>query len=244
MADRSQYSVDMCINISSNLTLATSLPQEPSPGVPLLLPHPLDPPSHPPQTSARTSARDTSTPSPSSEGKSLYLRYGRPLLFSDTKSSSFHTRSAAFLILLSVCVCRTSGFGVCVTTRCWPVTRWPSATSGRACPRTSTPPTRGTMGNLSSSRVGPIWAGLRRDLQWFQLLKRFISWFLILCRFVPPGDRYWVFSESSMDKDSPKSLKDLGTSLPKDKIDAALFYTPTGQTYFFRGNKWVSPFCV
>ncbi|KAE8279229.1 Matrix metalloproteinase-14 [Larimichthys crocea] len=52
------------------------------------------------------------------------------------------------------------------------------------------------------------------------------------------GDRYWVFSESNMDKDSPKSLKDLGTGLPKDKIDAALFYTPTGQTYFFRGTKY------
>ncbi|XP_075948745.1 matrix metalloproteinase-14a [Anarhichas minor] len=52
------------------------------------------------------------------------------------------------------------------------------------------------------------------------------------------GDKYWVFSESSMDKDSPKSLKDLGTGLPKDKIDAALFYTPTGQTYFFRSNKY------
>ncbi|XP_062300346.1 matrix metalloproteinase-14a isoform X1 [Scomber scombrus] len=52
------------------------------------------------------------------------------------------------------------------------------------------------------------------------------------------GDRYWVFSESIMEKDSPKSLKDLGTGLPKDKIDAALFYTPTGQTYFFRGTKY------
>ncbi|KAK1890576.1 Matrix metalloproteinase-14 [Dissostichus eleginoides] len=52
------------------------------------------------------------------------------------------------------------------------------------------------------------------------------------------GDRYWVFSESTMDKDSPKSLKDMGTGLPKDKIDAALYYTPTGQTYFFRGNKY------
>ena len=52
-----------------------------------------------------------------------------------------------------------------------------------------------------------------------------------------PGDRYWVYSESTMDKGSPKSLRDLGTGLPKDKIDAALFYTPTGQTYFFRGTE-------
>lgn len=54
---------------------------------------------------------------------------------------------------------------------------------------------------------------------------------------LPPGDRYWVFSESTMDKDSPRPLSELGTGLPKDKIDAALFYTITGQTYFFRGNK-------
>lgn len=53
----------------------------------------------------------------------------------------------------------------------------------------------------------------------------------------PPGDRYWVFSESKMEKDSPKSLRELGTGLPKDKIDAVLFYTITGHTYFFRGNK-------
>ncbi|KAJ3585027.1 hypothetical protein NHX12_013750 [Muraenolepis orangiensis] len=52
------------------------------------------------------------------------------------------------------------------------------------------------------------------------------------------GDRYWEFSESSMSKDSPKSLKDLGSGLPRDKMDAALFYTPTGQTYFFRGTKY------
>lgn len=53
----------------------------------------------------------------------------------------------------------------------------------------------------------------------------------------PVGDRYWVFSESTMDRDSPKTLSELGTGLPKDKIDAALFYTITGQTYLFRGNK-------
>lgn len=52
------------------------------------------------------------------------------------------------------------------------------------------------------------------------------------------GDRYWVFSESTMDNEYPKSLGELGIGLPKDKIDAALFYTPTGQTYYFRGSKY------
>uniref|UniRef100_A0A6Q2WWW9 Peptidase metallopeptidase domain-containing protein n=1 Tax=Esox lucius TaxID=8010 RepID=A0A6Q2WWW9_ESOLU len=52
------------------------------------------------------------------------------------------------------------------------------------------------------------------------------------------GDNYWVFTESSMEQGYPKTLKELGTGLPRDKLDAALFYTPTGQTYYFRGNKY------
>lgn len=52
------------------------------------------------------------------------------------------------------------------------------------------------------------------------------------------GDRYWVFSESILDGGYPKSLREMGSGLPKDRIDAALFYTPTGQTFYFRGNKY------
>lgn len=52
------------------------------------------------------------------------------------------------------------------------------------------------------------------------------------------GDRYWVFSESLLDSGYPRTLKEMGSGLPKDRIDAAIFYTPTGQTFFFRGNKY------
>lgn len=52
-----------------------------------------------------------------------------------------------------------------------------------------------------------------------------------------PGDRYWVFSESILESGYPRSLTEMGSGLPRDRIDAALFYTPTGQTFFFRGNK-------
>lgn len=60
-------------------SLTTSFPQEPNLGVPLLPLHHLDPRRRQAQTTAQTSVRDTLTPSLSSEGKSLYLRYRRAL---------------------------------------------------------------------------------------------------------------------------------------------------------------------
>lgn len=48
-----------------------------------------------------------------------------------------------------------------------------------------------------------------------------------------------MFTESILDSNYPKSLKEMGTGLPRDRIDAALYYTPTGQTFFFRANKSV-----
>ncbi|XP_007258102.2 matrix metalloproteinase-14b [Astyanax mexicanus] len=52
------------------------------------------------------------------------------------------------------------------------------------------------------------------------------------------GDRHWVFSESILDAGYPKTLREMGSGLPKDRIDSALLFTPSGNTYFFRGNKY------
>ncbi|XP_008332954.1 matrix metalloproteinase-14b [Cynoglossus semilaevis] len=52
------------------------------------------------------------------------------------------------------------------------------------------------------------------------------------------GDKYWVFTESNLESGYPRTLKEMGTGLPRDRIDAALYYTPTGQTFFFRGNDY------
>ena len=53
----------------------------------------------------------------------------------------------------------------------------------------------------------------------------------------PPGDKYWVFDESSLQAGFPKSLREMGTGLPTDRIDASLFYTLNGHTYYFHGSK-------
>lgn len=60
--------------------------------------------------------------------------------------------------------------------------------------------------------------------------------------FCHPGfsaDKHWVFTESNMESGYPKTLREMGNGLPSDRLDAALLYTPTGNTYFFRGNKSV-----
>lgn len=135
-------------------------------------------------------------------------------------------------------------------------------TFGGDCPLMSLLLLKGKMGNLLSLKV---YLNLiyRQNLKKSSLLKAIIfkqatscSYLICflthvsvsvspLCLSLSSGDRYWVFTESILDSGYPKSLKEMGTGIPKDRIDAALFYTPTGQTFFFRANKLVIfPVCV
>lgn len=49
-----------------------------------------------------------------------------------------------------------------------------------------------------------------------------------------------MFTEAVLDPGFPKNLREMGSGLPKDRIDAALYYTPTGQTFYFRANMLVT----
>lgn len=47
-----------------------------------------------------------------------------------------------------------------------------------------------------------------------------------------------MFKEVSAEPGYPHSLAELGGSLPKDGIDAALRWEPVGKTYFFKGDQY------
>lgn len=131
---------------------------------------------------------------------------------------------------------RINGSGGSVTTMFWMDIPCRLVTFGGACRLILMLLLKGKMGSLFSLKVS-------LDLVYWQ---NSLSAVLIVLSFLipsfpalSPGDRYWVFTESILDSGYPKNLKEMGTGLPKDRIDAALYYTPTGHTFFFRANKLV-----
>uniref|UniRef100_A0A4W5LHF3 Matrix metallopeptidase 15 n=1 Tax=Hucho hucho TaxID=62062 RepID=A0A4W5LHF3_9TELE len=51
------------------------------------------------------------------------------------------------------------------------------------------------------------------------------------------GERYWIFREADMEPGYPQPLVEYGQGIPTDRIDTAIWWEPTGYTYFFRGDR-------
>lgn len=53
----------------------------------------------------------------------------------------------------------------------------------------------------------------------------------------PLGDRYWLFREANLEPGYPQPLVTYGQGIPYDSIDTAVWWEPTGHTFFFRGDR-------
>ncbi|XP_038662918.1 matrix metalloproteinase-15 [Scyliorhinus canicula] len=52
------------------------------------------------------------------------------------------------------------------------------------------------------------------------------------------GDKFWLFNEAMLEPGYPRHLMELGAGMPHDRIDAAIWWEITGQTYFFREDRY------
>lgn len=148
---------------------------------------------------------------------------------------SFFLKRQQWLNKLDFLISRKNGSGGYATITSWTDTQCRLVTSGGGCLLILTLPLKGMMGSLLFSKVGLATLSKCEHCP----LKRPTT----DTRLLSAGDRYWVFTESILDGGYPKGLSEMGSGLPRDRIDAALYYTPTGQTFFFRANKLVIP-CV
>ncbi|XP_039209566.1 matrix metalloproteinase-15 [Crotalus tigris] len=52
------------------------------------------------------------------------------------------------------------------------------------------------------------------------------------------GGQYWLFREANLEPGYPQPLSSYGLGLPQDRVDAAVWWEPTGHTFFFRGDRY------
>lgn len=72
---------------------------------------------------------------------------------------------------------------------------------------------------LTGGAVAPSWAGL------------------ISLPALSSGGQYWLFREANLEPGYPQPLSSYGPGLPQDRVDAAVWWEPTGHTFFFRGDR-------
>lgn len=60
----------------------------------------------------------------------------------------------------------------------------------------------------------------------------FVFFFLICA-----GNQFWIFREANLEPGYPQDLVEYGRDIPYDKIETAIWWEPSGYTYFFKGDR-------
>uniref|UniRef100_A0A669QRF2 Matrix metallopeptidase 15 n=1 Tax=Phasianus colchicus TaxID=9054 RepID=A0A669QRF2_PHACC len=77
--------------------------------------------------------------------------------------------------------------------------------------------------------IGHFWRGLPGDID--AAYERHDGRFVFF-----KGNRYWLFREANLEAGYPQPLSTYGQGIPYDSIDTAVWWEPTGHTFFFRGD--------
>uniref|UniRef100_A0A7N8YN27 Matrix metallopeptidase 15b n=1 Tax=Mastacembelus armatus TaxID=205130 RepID=A0A7N8YN27_9TELE len=77
--------------------------------------------------------------------------------------------------------------------------------------------------------IGHFWRGLPGDID--AAYERHDGRFVFF-----KGNRFWLFREANLEPGYPLELSDYGQDIPYDRIDTAIWWEPSGYTYFFQGD--------
>uniref|UniRef100_A0A3Q2CIS6 Matrix metallopeptidase 15b n=1 Tax=Cyprinodon variegatus TaxID=28743 RepID=A0A3Q2CIS6_CYPVA len=78
--------------------------------------------------------------------------------------------------------------------------------------------------------IGHFWRGLPGDID--AAYERHDG------RFVFFKGEFWLFREANLEPGYPQELVDYGRDIPYDRIDTAIWWEPSGYTYFFQGDRY------
>ncbi|KAL7854750.1 hypothetical protein SRHO_G00169400 [Serrasalmus rhombeus] len=79
--------------------------------------------------------------------------------------------------------------------------------------------------------IGHFWRGLPGDID--AAYERHDGRFVFF-----KGGQYWLFREANLEPGYPQELMDYGRDIPYDKIEAAIWWEPSGYTYFFKEDRY------
>ncbi|XP_066503647.1 matrix metalloproteinase-15 [Hoplias malabaricus] len=79
--------------------------------------------------------------------------------------------------------------------------------------------------------IGHFWRGLPGDID--AAYERHDGRFVFF-----KGSQFWLFREANLEPGYPQELMEYGRDIPYDKIDTAIWWEPSGFTYFFKGDRY------